>query len=109
MYSFGITLLPLDWYGTTEVIFKIIPNLIARHQYKKDIEQTIRTWDSLKKWCKETGDPPNKFFNKDQYQPSEIILKDVFFKWFEFYKKTVKETTWSNKKIRDFNFFNLNF
>ena len=65
---------------------------------KTDIEQTIRTWDSLKQWCKETGESPDKFFAKDEYQPSEVSLKDVFFKWFEFYKKTVKETTWSDRK-----------
>ena len=65
---------------------------------KTDIEQILRTWDSLKQWCKETGESPDKFFAKDEYQPSEVSLKDVFFKWFEFYKKTVKETTWSDRK-----------
>ena len=65
---------------------------------KTDIEQTIRTWDSLKQWCKETGESPDKFFTKDEYQPSDLTLKEVFFKWFEFYKKTVKETTWSDRK-----------
>ena len=64
----------------------------------KDLNKTLRTWEDLKIWSKETGKHPKEYFHKDKKKKSSETLKEVFDEYLVIYKQQVKEKVFLDRQ-----------
>ncbi len=68
----------------------------------KDLDALILKWNQLKTWCKETGNHPDLFLNKQKTEEpkSKTTLEEVFNSFMRLHKKRTKEVTWVTSQNR---------